>query len=254
MNALAFVPAWVARTEKFYDLTGSATYLAVVALALATGSHGARSTLLAGLIAAWAIRLGSFLFARIRAAGRDPRFDAIKRDFGRFLLAFLLQGLWVSLTAGAALAAMTAASTAAMSGSITGRSTTAMEQLDLPALAGLLVWLAGFALEVVADRQKRAFRADPANHDRFITTGLWARCRHPNYLGEIVLWTGIALIAAPALTGWQRLTLVSPVFVALLLTRISGIPLLEARARKRWGSDPAYLAYLERTPRLIPRR
>lgn len=238
LNALAFVPAWARHTEKFYDLTGSATYLSVVALALALGAPDARAWLLAGLIAIWAIRLGSFLFARIKESGRDPRFDAIKLDLGRFLLAFMLQGLWVALTAGCALAAISSAARAPVG---------ALDAL------GVLVWLAGFALEVVADRQKQAFRADPANRERFITTGLWGRCRHPNYLGEIVLWSGVALIAWPALVGWQRVTLVSPFFVFVLLTRVSGIPLLEARARRRWGSDPAFLAYLERTPRLLPR-
>lgn len=238
LNALAFVPAWAKRSEKFYDLTGSATYLSVVVLALALGEPDARAGLLAGMIAVWAIRLGSFLFARIRESGRDPRFDAIKLDFTRFLLAFLLQGLWVALTAGCALAAMTSSARAPLAGF---------------AALGILVWLGGFALEVVADRQKQAFRADPANRERFIATGLWGRCRHPNYLGEIVLWTGVALVAWPALVGWQRATLVSPLFVFVLLTRISGIPLLEARARRRWGSDPAFLAYLEQTPRLFPR-
>ena len=238
LNALAFVPAWAMRSEKFYDLTGSATYLCVVALALALGEPDARAGLLAGMIAVWAIRLGSFLFARIQESGHDPRFDVIKLDFARFLLAFLLQGLWVALTAGCALAAMTSLAHAPLGGF---------------AVLGILVWLGGFALEVVADRQKQAFRADPANRERFIETGLWGRCRHPNYLGEIVLWTGVALVAWPTLVGWQRATLVSPVFVFVLLTRISGIPLLEARARRRWGSDPAFLAYLERTPRLLPR-
>ena len=190
------------------------------------------------MIAVWALRLGSFLFARILAAGRDARFDAIKVDFARFLLTFLLQGLWVALTAGAALAAMTSMKRTTMG---------AVEAV------GLIAWLAGFAVEVVADRQKQTFREDPANEGRFITTGLWSRSRHPNYLGEIVLWTGVALVAAPALAGSQRLTLVSPLFVYVLLTRISGIPLLEARARKRWGSDPAFQAYLARTPRLLPR-
>ena len=238
LNALAFVPAWAMRSEKFYDLTGSATYLCVVALALALGEPDARAGLLAGMIAVWAIRLGSFLFARIQESGRDPRFDVIKLDFARFLLAFMLQGLWVALTAGCAIAAITSAASA---------------PLGMFAALGALVWLGGFALEVVADRQKQAFRADPANRERFIETGLWGRCRHPNYLGEIVLWAGVALVAWPALVGWQRATLVSPLFVFVLLTRISGIPLLEARARRRWGSDPAFLAYLERTPRLLPR-
>jgi steroid 5-alpha reductase family enzyme len=252
VNVAAFVPAWLFQTEKFYDLTGSLTYLSVLATAIggrllaeagpdaeaALGAaHGvdARSVLLALLVAIWAIRLGLFLFGRIREDGRDPRFDAIKPDFARFLMAFVLQGLWVSLTAAAALAALTAQSPAPLG------------PADAPALA---LWLAGFGLEVEADRQKRRFRKDPANRDRFIATGLWARSRHPNYLGEILLWTGIAGLAWPALSGWSLVTLVSPVFVYLLLTRISGIPLLEARGRERWGDDPAYRAHLANTPRL----
>lgn len=244
INALAFVPSWLARSERFYDLTGSATYLSVVALALALGPADARARMLAAMIGVWALRLGLFLFARIRASGRDPRFDAIKLDFGRFLMAFMLQGLWVALTAGAALAAMT---------STPGPGLHPAAALGISDAIGFLIWLVGFGLEVTADRQKQAFRADPAHGDRFITTGLWARSRHPNYLGEIILWLGVAWVAFPALAGWQCATLVSPLFVYVLLTRISGIPLLEARARKRWGTDPAFLAYLERTPRLFPR-
>ncbi len=243
LNALAFVPAYAFQTEKYYDLTGSLTYLTVVATAVIAGSSshpgiGGRAALLAGLVAIWAIRLGHFLFRRIREDGRDSRFDAIKPDFARFLMAFLLQGLWVSLTASAALAAITSIRSIA---------------LGPPDLVAGLAWLGGFALEVVADRQKRAFRADPANRDRFIATGLWARSRHPNYLGEILLWVGIALLAWPSLIGWQWITLVSPLFVFVLLTRISGIPLLEARALERWGGDPTYRAHLERTPRLLLR-
>jgi len=248
VNVAAFVPAWHFQTEKYYDLTGSLTYLAVLATAIAgrivaaadaesNASHGldARAQLLALLVAIWAIRLGLFLFGRIREDGRDPRFDAIKPDFARFLMAFVLQGLWVSLTAGAALAALTS------------RQPAPLGPADA---AALLVWLAGFGLEVVADRQKRIFRRNPANRGQFIATGLWARSRHPNYLGEILLWTGIAGLAWPALSGWPLATLVSPLFVFVLLTRVSGIPLLEARGRERWGEDPAYQAYLARTPRL----
>jgi steroid 5-alpha reductase family enzyme len=121
------------------------------------------------------------------------------------------------------------------------------------AVLGTAVWVAGFAIEVVADRQKSRFRADPANRDRFIRTGLWAWSRHPNYFGEITLWVGVALVAAPALAGWQLATLVSPVFVFLLLTRVRGIPLLEARAQQKWGHDPDYQAYRARTPVLLPR-
>ena len=121
------------------------------------------------------------------------------------------------------------------------------------AAAGIALWGAGFIVEVAADAQKRRFRLQPENADRFIATGLWARCRHPNYLGEILLWTGVAVTALPALDGWRYLTLVSPVFVWLLLTRVSGIPLLEAQADRKWGADPAYRAYKARTPALVPR-
>jgi len=238
LNWLVFVPSFAAQTERFFDLTGSLTYLTVVACALALGNPDPRSLLLALLVTVWAVRLGTFLFARIRRDGGDGRFDAIKPDFARFLMAWTLQGLWVFLTVSCALAAMTAS---------------AAVPLGAMAALGSLVWIAGFGLEVAADGQKRRFRADPAQRGRFIDSGLWAWSRHPNYAGEILLWTGVALVALPALSGWGYATLVSPVFVYVLLTRISGIPLLEARARKRWGDDPEYQAYRRRTPVLWPR-
>jgi steroid 5-alpha reductase family enzyme len=121
------------------------------------------------------------------------------------------------------------------------------------AALGVIVWLIGFAIEVVADTQKRRFRADPANAGRFISTGLWSRSRHPNYFGEILLWSGVALMAVPTLSGWRWVVLISPVFVWLLLTRVSGVPLLEARAAARFGDDLAYGAYVKHTPVLVPR-
>jgi steroid 5-alpha reductase family enzyme len=238
VNWAAFVPAALLRTERFYDLTGTISYLLVVAIALLAGSGSATAALLAVLVAVWALRLGTFLVRRIARDGTDDRFDELKARPLRFLVTWTVQALWVLVTAGAALAAMT-------SGEDAG--------IGVLAVVGAVVWVVGFAVEAVADAQKRAFRADAANRDRFITTGLWAWSRHPNYFGEITLWVGIALIALPALSGWQHLTLVSPVFVALLLTRVSGIPLLEAKGRRRWGDDPAYRDYVARTPALVPR-
>lgn len=238
INWVAFVPAYLGRTERFYDLTGTLSYLSVMALALLAGSGSTLSILLAVLVAVWAVRLGTFLVLRIRKDGSDGRFDAIKVDPLRFLMSWTLQGLWVLLTAGAALAAMT---------------TEADAELGPLTAAGLVVWAVGFAIEATADAQKRAFRRDPANRGRFIRSGLWAWSRHPNYFGEITLWVGIALIALPALSGWQLLTLVSPLFVTVLLTRISGVPLLEARGRKAWGDEPEYREYVARTPVLVPR-
>jgi len=236
---VAFVPAYAARTERYYDLTGSLTYLTVTALAVVLGPPlDTRSVVLALLVAIWAARLGTFLFRRIRAEGADGRFDQIRTSAARFFVAWTLQGVWVCFTVGAALAALTS-----------GRSA----PLGAFAWAGLVLWTAGFAIEVVADRQKAKFRADPSNEGRFIDTGLWAWSRHPNYFGEIVLWVGVALVSLSVLRGWQYATLISPAFVTLLLTKVSGIPMLEERADARWGGDADYQAHKAATPVLVPR-
>lgn len=237
INWLVFIPSFLAKSEHYFDATGTTTYLATMALAIigSSGSHW-RGQLLALLVAFWALRLGVFLFSRIKEAGGDGRFDKLKMNFFSFLMVWSLQALWVMLTLGAALAAMTS---------------DAPGQLGWTTLLGLVLFAVGMAIEVEADHQKSQFRQDPINEDQFITTGLWAWSRHPNYFGEIVLWLGIALIALPALHGWQLATLISPLFVYVLLTRISGIPLLESRGKRRWGQDPEYQAYKARTPALI---
>jgi steroid 5-alpha reductase family enzyme len=236
---LAYIPAYLKQTEKFYDLTGSFTYISVTILALVLSQNvDARAILLGGMVMVWALRLGSFLFRRIHKAGRDDRFDEIKPDWIRFLNVWTIQALWVTFTASAALIAIT---------------TSARKELDLFALVGFLVWAFGFGMEIVADSQKSRFNADPANKGKFIQTGLWSRSRHPNYFGEIVLWVGVMIIALPVLQGWQWVALISPLFVTLLLTRVSGVPLLEKKADQKWGGQEAYETYKKQTPVLIPR-
>ena len=239
---IVFIPAYIFQTEKYFDITGSMTYITVTALALCFSRYSApldaRSILLAALVIIWAVRLGSFLYNRIRKAGKDDRFDEIKPNFIRFLNVWTIQGLWITFTAAAALVAIT---------------TTMRKELDLFAVLGLLVWIVGFIFEVIADSQKSRFNADPSNKGKFIRTGLWSRSRHPNYFGEIVLWIGIALIAAPVLQGWQWVAMISPIFVILLLTRVSGVPLLEKKADAKWGGQDDYEAYKKNTPVLIPR-
>lgn len=236
---LAYIPAYLKQTEKFYDLIGSFTYISVIILALALSQNlDARAALLGVMVMIWALRLGSFLFRRVHKAGKDDRFDEIKPDWIRFLNAWTIQALWVTFTASAALIAIT---------------TSARKALDIFALAGFLVWAFGFAIEVMADSQKSRFNADPANKGKFIQTGLWSRSRHPNYFGEIVLWVGVMIIALPVLQGWQWVALISPIFVTLLLTRVSGVPLLEKKSDQKWGGQAAYETYKKQTPILIPR-
>lgn len=236
---IVFIPAFLRQSEKFFDLTGSFTYITVITVALLlSGAPDARSILVFILVLAWAARLGPFLFRRVKKAGKDDRFDEIKPSFWRFLNVWTLQGLWITLTLAAALVAVTSAT---------------RKGIDVFAILGLLIWIVGFGLEVVADLQKSRFNADPANKGRFIYTGLWSRSRHPNYFGEITLWVGMALIALPVMRGWQWVALISPLFVILLLTKVSGVPLLEKKADKKWGGQEEYEAYKKKTPVLIPK-
>ena len=235
---LVFIPSYIFETEHYFDLTGSLTYVSVTLLAiLFTVDISLRDILLALFVWIWAFRLGSFLFIRVKKAGSDGRFDLMKKDFWWFLMTWTIQGLWVFLTLAMALAAITSESKMA---------------IDIFAIIGTLIWIFGFSIEVIADQQKTNFKDDPANKDSFITVGLWSWSRHPNYFGEMVLWIGIAIIAFPVLIGWQLVALISPIFVIFLLTRISGITMLESRGYKKWKDDPAYIDYLERTSVLVP--
>ena len=235
---LVFIPSYIFETEHYFDLTGSLTYVSVTLLAiLFTVDISLRDILLALFVWIWAFRLGSFLFIRVKKAGSDGRFDLMKKDFWWFLMTWTIQGLWVFLTLAMALAAITSESKMA---------------IDIFAVVGTLIWIFGFSIEVVADQQKTNFKDDPDNKDKFITVGLWSWSRHPNYFGEMVLWIGIAVIAFPVLIGWQLVALISPIFVIFLLTRISGITMLESRGYKKWKDDPAYIDYLERTSVLVP--
>lgn len=239
---LAWVPATLQRTEHYYDLTGSLTYLSGTAGAVAVTCAGdacldARGAVAASLVVVWATRLGLFLYRRVRRDGKDGRFDEIKRSAPRFLIAWTLQGLWVFWTALAAWILVLHP---------TGAPWGAWD------CAGLALWGGGFLLEVVADTQKSIFKARPENRGRWIDEGVWRWCRHPNYLGEIALWTGVAVLGAGQFQGDQWIGLLSPVFVWCLLTQGSGIPLSQARADERWGDDPEYQAYKARTPVLLP--
>ncbi|MDZ8200205.1 DUF1295 domain-containing protein [Microbacterium sp. SSW1-59] len=239
IQIIVWIPSQIARSERFFDITGSITFIGVsIALLLLAPAPDARSWVLAGMVVLWAVRLGSFLFVRVHRSGGDDRFDELKTNPVRFLRVWVLQGAWVSLTASAAWIAMSSETRA---------------PLGWLAYVGIGVWVLGMVLEVTADAQKSAFKADSANEGRFIRSGLWSRSRHPNYFGEIVLWVGVFLVAAPVLSGWQWVAVISPLFVILLLTRVSGIPLLEQKAERTWGGQDDYEAYKKRTPVLIPR-
>ena len=236
------IPSLVTSSEKYFDFTGMVATLLVVAAAmfalLSSGQHPSIcSTIVAIFVSIWTLRLGTFLYKRIVKSGEDKRFREIKKSLPKFLMTWTLSALWVFLTTVNAITIIVLNS---------------QDPLDLVFLLGFILWILGFAFEAVADKQKKSFSELPKNKDKFITQGLWSISRHPNYFGEIVLWIGIAIISLPLLSGWQFLTLVSPVFVYFLLTKISGLPFLEDKAEKKWGGDKDYLEYKNNTPILVP--
>ncbi len=238
LHWIVFIPSFIYQTEHYFDLTGSISYISAIAVAaLLHPGLDTRSLVLCILISVWAARLGSFLFLRVKRDGKDRRFDEIKTKFFRYMFTWTLGGAWVFITMAAGLVAITSAN---------------QQALDRFFYFGLVLWIIGFVIEVVADSQKSQFRAKPENKNRFITEGLWGLSRHPNYFGEIVLWFGISLIALPTLIGWQFVTLISPIFVTLLLIKVSGVKLLERSGMQRWGTDPDYLNYIANTPSLVP--
>ena len=239
---IAYVPAFLFKTEKFYDLTGSLTYIGTILFALfATGSFQnlQLGNIVVGLaIIFWAIRLGSFLFMRIRKDKKDGRFDSIKTSFSQFFMTWTLQGMWVFICSSAALIAI-ASPTGVIVNSVF--------------IIGFLMFIFGFAIEVIADNQKSAFRSIPENKDSFINEGLWARSRHPNYFGEITLWTGITVMGLSTFAGMNYLAIFSPIFSYLLLVYVSGVRMLEYRGHKKWGHLEDYRNYKNSTPKIIPR-
>lgn len=234
---ISFIPAYYFQTEKFFDLMGSITYTSIILSTIyITGTDRIADYVIVGCVAVWAIRLGSFLFMRIHKAGEDRRFRTIKINFTRFLMTWTLQGMWVSMCL---LCVLTALSS--YNGII----------INYVFYIGLLIFILGFAIEVIADRQKTNFRKKSENKDKFISTGLWALSRHPNYFGEILLWSGIAVMSISSLEGLQYITLISPLFVYILLVYISGVRILEDQGLKKWGHLESYKEYIKNTPRLF---
>ena len=234
---ISFIPAYYIQTEKFFDLTGSITYISIILSTIyITGTDNIADYVIVGCVVVWAIRLGSFLFMRIHKAGEDRRFRTIKINFTRFLMTWTLQGMWVSMCL---LCVLTALSS--YNGII----------INNVFYIGLLMFILGFAIEIIADRQKTNFRKKSENKDKFISTGLWALSRHPNYFGEILLWSGIAVMSISSLEGLQYITLISPLFVYILLVYISGVRILEDQGLKKWGHLESYKEYINNTPRLF---
>ena len=233
-----FLPSFLFQTEKFYDLTGSLTYISVTSIAyFSLDNPSTIDTILYLYVIVWAGRLGIFLFRRINKDGKDERFDKAKKKFFWFLQYWMGQAAWVVFSAGASILAILSPVEA---------------ELEVLAFIGIFLWWLGFLIEVISDYQKRKFRETSDPKTEFISTGLWARSRHPNYFGEITLWVGMAVISLSSLSGIEYVTaVVSPLFVYLLLRKAEGVPMLERIADERYGELSDYQEYKANTPVLM---
>ncbi|KAK5136064.1 hypothetical protein LTR08_004114 [Meristemomyces frigidus] len=221
LQAAVALPSILAQSERFYDASGSITYIACTALSLylptlraryaagvlhtlpawpsllgSLASKGGpnawnwRQVVLSAAVTIWAARLGSFLLSRITSEqGRDSRFDTIRFSPAKFLGAFFAQATWVSLCLLPVLAL----------NSIPAPALAALPALALTDILGLLLFAGGITLEATADAQKSLWmkeKKEKRHSEDFLTRGLWSRSRHPNYFGESTLWTGLATAAA----------------------------------------------------------
>jgi steroid 5-alpha reductase family enzyme len=195
-----------------------------------------RPLLLLILVTVWGVRLGLHIGLRHRGRGEDFRYRRFREEWGETIIwrsllqIYLLQGAVVLVIATPILLAIADPG---------GR-------LGLADGLGVLLFAAGFLFEAVSDWQMTVFKRQEENRGRLIQKGLWRYSRHPNYFGEALLWWGIFLIGLGAGNGWYGM--VSPLTIAFLLLKVSGIPMLEAKYR----DNPEFAAYKSRTSAFIP--
>ncbi|MCH2021441.1 MAG: DUF1295 domain-containing protein [Saprospiraceae bacterium] len=236
INLAGLFFCYTQQSDKATDLIYSISFFALtLTLWLSNHSSYAHNLLLIA-VTLWSIRLGSYLFIRIHTMGKDDRFDKMRKNL------FKISRFWFLQT-----------------GSILILSIPIIITFQKPSIEyhfiqilGFGIYLIGLIIESIADYQKFNFRKNTDNNNSFVNVGLWKHIQHPNYLGEILCWTGIFIIASSALIGWEWLALSSPVWITVLLIFISGIPFLRRSSIKKYGHLKEYHEYIEQTPYLFP--
>jgi steroid 5-alpha reductase family enzyme len=236
--ALFLLAAWF-RTDKVTDLSYGLTFIALAVLLIGGSVRWLTpATAIALMVVLWGLRLAAYLFYRILRIGRDARFDGVRERFWRFARFWCFQGVavWIIM--------LPTTLWFALSGANDGWTGWMA--------AGALIWLAGLVIETVADAQKFGFKNREGLRSRWPDHGLWRYSRHPNYFGELLCWWGVFVFELPVLGWWALPGAAGPLTITGLLLFVTGIPTLEASAQRKWGDDPAYVAYRLRTNRLIP--
>jgi steroid 5-alpha reductase family enzyme len=233
-----FVLTYVLRIDTATDFAGTSNFLVLALLTFSTGKQFTfRKLVVTALVCVWALRLSGFLLYRILLWGEDRRLDTMRGNLPKLALFWTFQALWVW--------------TVSLPVSVLN-SSARDPALGAPDYIGWALFVAGMVLESAADFQKLHFRKMPHSQKKWIDIGVWKWSRHPNYFGEILLWTGVFVSSSPVFVGWDWVSIVSPFFLIWLLLFVSGIPLLEASSNKKHKGFLEYKAYKERTSILIP--
>ncbi|KAI9101516.1 hypothetical protein K1719_023760 [Acacia pycnantha] len=233
-----FVITALLKFDKITDFAGSTNFIILAILTLVLkGAWYFRQVVLTCLVVVWGLRLAIFLLFRILQWGEDRRFDEMRSSLGKLAVFWTFQAVWVW--------------TVSLPVTVVNASNR-NPYLQTEDVVGWIMWCVGFIVEGTADQQKLNFKRSPENRGKWCDVGLWKYSRHPNYFGEILLWWGIFVGSAPVLHGAEWLVIFGPVFLTLLLLFVSGLPLLEESADKKYGNVEAYLIYKRRTSPLIP--
>lgn len=247
---LTMVAAWVAQhrtgqggwADAFWSFgMGIAGAGAALVPLHAQAAPTPRQVLVAALIGLWGLRLGVHIARRAGREGEDGRYASLRAQWGAAFEPRMFGFLMLQAGAGALLL---------LSVLLAARNPLpGFRALDV---AAALLALASIAGEGLADRQLKAFKADPANRGRVCDRGLWAWSRHPNYFFEWLGWCVWPVFAIDLSGGWPWgwLALTAPAYMYWLLTRVSGIPPLEAHMRRT--RPEAFEDYASRTNAFFP--
>jgi steroid 5-alpha reductase family enzyme len=239
IQAALFVVAATFRTDKVTDLSYGITFMALAVVLIGNDVQWlSPATALTLMVVLWGLRLAGYLFVRILRIGRDARFDGVRERFWKFAQFWFFQGVavWIIMLPTTLWFALPGAT----------------DEWSGWMVTGALIWLAGLAIETVADAQKFSARNRQGDRPKWTNTGLWRYSRHPNYFGELLCWWGLFVFVAPGLGWWAIVGAAGPITITGLLLFVTGIPPLEASAERKWGRDPEYVAYRRRTNLLVP--
>ncbi|CAM8971571.1 unnamed protein product [Rhodiola kirilowii] len=233
-----FIVTALLKFDKVTDFAGSTNFIILAILTLVLkGTWHFRQVVLTVLVVIWGLRLAVFLLMRILQWGEDRRFDEMRNNLGKLAVFWIFQAVWVWT----------------VSLPVTVVNASSREpSLQAADIIGWIMWGVGLSIEATADQQKLVFKNSPENRGKWCAVGIWKYTRHPNYFGEMLLWWGVFVAATPVLEGAEWLVIFGPIFLTLLLLFVSGIPMLEESADKKFGNVAGYRQYKSKTSPLIP--